>query len=196
MANSLESDSESLKSVLNVQRRLLDDIETDSRKLHNEIDKTAIFFHLLFFWFYFSLWKKLIFLMLFYLRILQSPACPISLFLKPRTASLSVDSSNSGPRRCIYSKSVSVIWVPDHIWLCPWLPPSWCWWGLGVSIPVPQISEKENDFFKPSSKVNQHTFIHLFCSFNKSHNKPTGHNMLMSMTPDVIDFFFFIHSCI
>lgn len=51
-------------------------------KSHNEIDETVIFFHLLFFHFL-SPFGRNIFLMLFYLRILQSPACPISLFLNP-----------------------------------------------------------------------------------------------------------------
>ena len=165
-------------------------------KTHNEIDETVIFFHLLFFWFYLSLWKKLIFLTLFYLRILQSPACPILLFLRPRNAFLSDDSSNSGTRKSIYSKAVPVIWVPASIWLSPWLLSLWCWWGLGVSIQVQQISEKGKWFFiNPSSKVNPHKFINLFCSFNKSHNKSTAHGTLMSMILDVTDFSP-IHSCI
>ena len=38
--------------------------------------------------------------------------------------------------------------------------------------------------------MNPHTFIHLFCSFNKRHNKSTAHGTLMSMILDVTDFFF------
>ena len=72
-----------------------------------------------------------------------------------------------------------------------WLLSLWFWWGLGVSIQVQQISEKGEWFFiNPSSKVNPHTFIHLFCSFNKRHNKSTAHGTLMSMILDVTDFFF------
>lgn len=41
MANAGD-DIEKFRSILNVQKRLLDNIETDSRKLHLEIDKTIL----------------------------------------------------------------------------------------------------------------------------------------------------------
>ena len=42
ITNYYEADSELLKSILNVQKRLLDNIEADSRELHLEIDKTIL----------------------------------------------------------------------------------------------------------------------------------------------------------
>ena len=41
-ATTLEDNHERIRSALNVQIRLLEDIETDSRNLHNEIDKTIL----------------------------------------------------------------------------------------------------------------------------------------------------------
>ena len=40
--NYYEADQETLRSILNVQKRLLDSIEADSRELHEEIDKTIL----------------------------------------------------------------------------------------------------------------------------------------------------------
>lgn len=84
-------------------------------------------------------------------------------FFKPRNGSLSVDSSNR-PRRCIYPKSVSVIWVPDSIRLS--LLGFFLYMMLvGTRSQYPGTTDirKQNDFFKPSSKVNQ--IQHLFTLF-------------------------------
>ena len=40
--NYYEADQETLRSILNVQKRLLDSIEADSRELHDDIDKTIL----------------------------------------------------------------------------------------------------------------------------------------------------------
>ena len=37
-----EENPELIKSVLNIQKRLIEAVETDSRNLHNEIDKTIL----------------------------------------------------------------------------------------------------------------------------------------------------------
>ena len=42
IATTGENNHDWLKSVLNVQIRLLEDMETDSRKLHQEIDETIL----------------------------------------------------------------------------------------------------------------------------------------------------------
>ena len=42
IATTLDDNNKYIRSVLNVQIRLLEDIETDSRNLHNEIDKTIL----------------------------------------------------------------------------------------------------------------------------------------------------------
>ena len=41
-ATTIENNYEHIRSALNVQIRLLEDLETDSRNLHNEIDKTIL----------------------------------------------------------------------------------------------------------------------------------------------------------
>ena len=41
-ATTIEDNNEYIRSVLNVQIRLLEGMETDSRKLHQEIDETIL----------------------------------------------------------------------------------------------------------------------------------------------------------
>lgn len=118
---------------------------------------------------------------------------PISIFLNPEMV-LSVDSSNSGPRRCIYSKSVSVIWVPDSIRLSPWL---FFMMLVGTRSQYPGTTDiRKREWFFQTKQQSKSTYIYSPILF------------LIKVTISLLAMicscswywmwliFFFIHSCI
>lgn len=52
---------------------------------------------------------------LFPLRTMQSPFCPVPLFFRGTDASFSCYFHESGPSICMFSISISIIWIPDSI---------------------------------------------------------------------------------